>query len=410
MRSINLFLKNIPALFFSWSVSRYVLFLIITLVLPYPEGIWLKGDVDLYNFWSQGLVKGIFPIDDSMWQYPPLAGIVFAIPQWIVGNSLTGFIAFMAIFDLLILITLLTTGLNRFKTNFITTSFHGLSGAWFWVLWPIVMGPLTLTRFDVVPTFFALLALIALSNKNVRPYLSGLLISIGALVKLWPMLLLFIYPKAVLRKVSASFISTTILFLLFMSTWSVGFTNFLNNQSSRGLQVESIAASPFVLAKFLGKNVEYPFQYGSLEVNAQFATQVAFLLNLMTIIVFAIILLLNYQNKLNYLNLVDKALVIVMISISLSRVFSPQFWVWIGGLAALALINKETKLKKVIILLTFSAFLTQLIYPGQYIQLLSGDFFATLLQLTRVTLFVWALILGTKLLLKPTSGKVIEYV
>ena len=410
MRSINLFLKNIPALFFSWSVSRYVLFLIITLVLPYPEGIWLKGDVDLYNFWSQGLVKGIFPIDDSMWQYPPLAGIVFAIPQWIVGNSLTGFIAFMAIFDLLILITLLTTGLNRFKTNFITTSFHGLSGAWFWVLWPIVMGPLTLTRFDVVPTFFALLALIALSNKNVRPYLSGFLISIGALVKLWPMLLLFIYPKAVLRKVSASFISTTVLFLLFMSTWSVGFANFLNNQSSRGLQVESIAASPFVLAKFLGKNVEYPFQYGSLEVNAQFATQVAFLLNLMTIIVFAIILLLNCQNKLNYLNLVDKALVIVMISISLSRVFSPQFWVWIGGLAALALINKETKLKKVIILLTISAFLTQLIYPGQYIQLLSGDFFATLLQLTRVTLFVWALILGTKLLLKPTSGKVIEYV
>ena len=410
MRSINLFLKNIPALFFSWSVSRYVLFLIITLVLPYPEGIWLKGDVDLYNFWSQGLVKGIFPIDDSMWQYPPLAGIVFAIPQWIVGNSLTGFIAFMAIFDLLILITLLTTGLNRFKTNFITTSFHGLSGAWFWVLWPIVMGPLTLTRFDVVPTFFALLALIALSNKNVRPYLSGFLISIGALVKLWPMLLLFIYPKAVLRKVSASFISTTVLFLLFMSTWSVGFANFLNNQSSRGLQVESIAASPFVLAKFLGKNVEYPFQYGSLEVNAQFATQVAFLLNLMTIIVFAIILLLNYQNKLNYLNLVDKALVIVMISISLSRVFSPQFWVWIGGLAALALINKETKLKKVIILLTISAFLTQLIYPGQYIQLLSGDFFATLLQLTRVTLFVWALILGTKLLLKPTSGKVNAYV
>jgi len=410
VRSINLFLKNIPALFFSWSVSRYVLFLIITLILPYPEGIWLKGDVDLYNFWAKGLVQGIFPIDDSMWQYPPLAGIVFAIPQWIVGNSLTGFIAFMAIFDLLILITLLITGLNRFNTNSTSTSFYGLSGAWFWVLWPIVMGPLTLTRFDVVPTFFALLALLALSNKNVRPFLSGFLLSIGALVKLWPMLLLVIYPKAVLTKVSTSFISTAVLFLLFMSTWSVGFTNFLNNQSSRGLQVESIAASPFVLAKFLGKNVEYPFQYGSLEVNAQFASQIAVMLNLLTIIVFAVILVLNYQNRLNYLNLVDKSLVIVMISISLSRVFSPQFWVWIGGLAALALINKETKLKKVIILLTISAFLTQLIYPGQYIQLLSGDFFATLLQLTRVTLFVWALIMGTKLLLKPTSGKVIEYV
>ena len=410
MRSINLFLRNIPALFFSWSASRYVLFLFITLVLPYPEGKWLKGDVDLYNFWAKGLVKGIFPIDDSMWQYPPLAGVVFAIPQWIFGNALTGFIVFMIVIDLLILITLLMTGLNRFKFNSASTSLNGLSGAWFWVLWPILMGPLALTRFDVVPTLFALLALIALSNKKIRPYLSGFLLGIGALVKLWPMLLFVIYPKKVLKKVSASFVSTLVLMILFMSAWSVGFTNFLNNQTSRGLQVESIAATPFVLAKLFGANVEYPFRYGSLEVQAAFVTEIGFLLNLFTLIVFIILFVMNYQNKLNYLNLVDKALVIVMISIALSRVFSPQFWVWVGGLSALALINKETKLKKVIVLLSISAFLTQLLYPGQYVQLLSGEFFATLLQISRVTLFVWALVLGTKLLLKPTSGKVNEYV
>ena len=410
MRSINLFLRNIPALFFSWSASRYVLFLFITLVLPYPEGKWLKGDVDLYNFWAKGLVKGIFPIDDSMWQYPPLAGVVFAIPQWLFGNALTGFIVFMIVIDLLILITLLMTGLNRFKFNSSSTSLNGLSGAWFWVLWPILMGPLALTRFDVVPTLFALLALIALSNKKIRPYLSGFLLAIGALVKLWPMLLFVIYPKKVMMKVSASFVSTLVLVILFMSTWSVGFTNFLNNQTSRGLQVESIAATPFVLAKLFGANVEYPFRYGSLEVQAAFATEIGFLLNLFTLIVFIVLFVLNYQNKLNYLNLFDKALVIVMISIALSRVFSPQFWVWIGGLAALSLINKETKLKKVIVLLSISAFLTQLLYPGQYVQLLSGEFFATLLQISRVTLFVWALVLGTKLLLKPTNGKVNEYV
>jgi len=410
VRSINLFLRNIPALFFSWSVSRYVLFLFITQVLPYPEGKWLKGDVDLYNFWAKGLVKGIFPIDDQMWQYPPLAGVVFAVPQWIFGNALTGFIIFMIIFDLLILITLLLTGLNRFKLNSSSTSINGLSGAWFWILWPILMGPLVLTRFDLVPTFFALLAMIVLSNKKIRPYLSGFLLGIGALVKLWPMLLFVIYPKYTIKKVSTSFISTLVLVILFMSTWSVGFTNFLNNQTSRGLQVESIAATPFVLAKLFGANVEYPFRYGSLEVQALYANQIGFLLNLFTLIVFMILFILNYQDKLNNLNLFDKALVIVMISIALSRVFSPQFWVWIGGLSALALINKETKLKKVIVLLSISAFVTQLIYPGQYVQLLSGDVFATLLQLMRVTLFVWALVLGTKLLLKPTSGKVNEYV
>lgn len=387
-----------------------MLFLFITLVLPYPEGKWLKGDVDLYNFWAKGLVKGIFPVEDSMWQYPPLAGVVFVIPQWLFGNAVTGFIVFTSFIDLLILVTLLITGLNRFKFYSSSTSLNGLSGAWFWVLWPMLMGPLALTRFDVVPTLFALLALVALSNKKVRPYLSGFFLSIGALVKLWPMLLFVVYPKKLIMKVSASFVSTLALVILFMSTWSVGFTNFLNNQTSRGLQVESIAATPFVLAKLFGANVEYPFRYGSLEVQALYANQIGFLLNLFTLIVFIVLFFMNYQNKLNHLNLFDKALVIVMISIALSRVFSPQFWVWIGGLAALALINKETKLKKVIVLLSSSAFITQLIYPGQYVQLLSGEFFATLLQVSRVTLFVWALVLGTKLLLKPTNGKVNEYV
>jgi hypothetical protein len=315
----------------------------------------------------------------------------------------------MILFDLLILITLLTTGLKQFKLNPDSTSLNGLSGAWFWILWPILMGPLALTRFDVVPTLFALLALVVLSNQKMRPILSGIFLSIGAMVKLWPMLLLVIYPKAVFKKVSISFVSSVILLLIFMNTWSVGFTNFFNNQSSRGLQVESIAASPYVLAKLFGANVEYPFRYGSLEVQAIFANEIGLILNVLTFVVFLVILVLNYLNKLNYLNLIDKALVVVLISIAFSRVFSPQFWVWVGGLAALALINKETKLKKVIILLSISAFLTQMLYPGQYVALLSGEFFATILQLARVGLFVWALILGTKLLLKPTRGKVHQY-
>lgn len=410
MRSLNLFLKSIPALFFTWSVSRYVLFLFITLVLPYPEGKWLKGDVDLYNSWAQGLVKGIFPINDSMWQYPPLAGVVFATPQWIFGNALTGFIVFMIFFDLLVLITLLIVGINTFSAKPESTNINGLGGAWFWVLWPILMGPLALTRFDVVPTLFAILGLSAISFNRIRPVVAGIFISIGSLVKLWPLLLLVIFPKKQLFKVSTSFLITGIILILFMSTWSVGFSNFFTNQQNRGLQVESIAASFYVVAKLFGLTVEYPFRYGSLEVDALFANQVALFLNVMTIIVFIVIFVLNYRNKLNYLNLIDKALVIVMISIALSRVFSPQFWVWIGGISALALISRETKLKKVIALLSVSAFLTQLLYPGLYVPLLNGEIIASLIQISRVVLFVWALTIGTKLLLKPTSNKVSENV
>jgi hypothetical protein len=120
---------------------------------------------------------------------------------------------------------------------------------------------------------------------------------------------------------------------------------------------------------------------------------------------FIIIFVFNYQNRLNHLNLFDKALVIVLISITLSRVFSPQFWVWVGGLAALALISRETKLKKVITFLALSALLTQLLYPGLYVPLLNGEVFASIVQISRIVLFVWAVVIGTKLLFKQPAQK-----
>ena len=61
--------------------------------------------------------------------------------------------------------------------------------------------------------------------------------------------------------------------------------------------MESIAATPFVLAKLFGANVEYPFRYGSLEVQAQFANQIGLLLNLLTLIVFIILFILNFQKE-----------------------------------------------------------------------------------------------------------------
>ena len=405
MRSIKLFLISVPALFFSWSITRYVLFLFITLVLPYPEGKWLKGDVDLYNFWAQGLVKGIFPINDSMWQYPPLAGVVFATPQWVFGNALTGFIIFMIIFDLLVLITLLIFGLKRFSETPELITLNGLGGAWFWVLWPVLMGPLALTRFDVVPTFFAVVSIILISNPKIRPVLSGVFLSIGALVKLWPLLLLVIYPRKYFKQLVPSFILGAVGIIFLMNIWSVGFSNFLANQQNRGLQVESVAGSIFVFLKLFGLSVDYPFRYGSLEVDAVFADELAMFLYITTLIMFIIIFVFNYQNRLNHLNLFDKALVIVLISITLSRVFSPQFWVWVGGLAALALISRETKLKKVITLLVFSVLLTQLLYPGLYVPLLNGEVFASIVQILRVVLFVWAVVIGTKLLFKQPVKK-----
>ena len=403
VNSFKAFTRSVPGLIFSWLVTRYFLFQFITLKFYYPEGKWLKGDVELYQFWSLGLIQRIFPINDSMWQYPPLAGFVFTIPQYIFGNSNIGFIFTMIFFDFLILVTILKFGMSLHRRN-VLVGLEGFSGAWFWVIWPVLMGPLLLTRFDLVPTWFAILGLIAIYEKRIK--LSGFLIAIGALLKLWPILILSIINKKTLRKIVSPIVISIILILIFIEIISVGSFSFLENQSSRGLQVESVAAILFVIIKLFGGNVEYPFRYGSLEVEAVFANQIALILNISTVIFFLILFILNIKGKLNDLNIFEKALIIIIFAIGLSRVFSPQFWIWIGGLSSLVILFKKTKLNKIILILSSSALLTQILYPALYVGLLSGDLFPSLIQILRIILFISAMILSFKLLIQSSKQKV----
>ena len=405
VNSIKVFARSVPGLIFIWLITRYFLFQFITLKLYYPEGKWLKGDVELYQFWSLGLIQRIFPINDSMWQYPPLAGFIFTIPQYIFGNSNIGFIFTMIFFDFLILITILKFGRSLFDRK-ILVSLEGFAGAWFWIIWPILMGPLLLTRFDLVPTFFAILGLIAVYEKRIN--LASFLITIGTLLKLWPILILSILDKKIIRRMILPISIFGALILIFIEFISVGSLSFLENQSSRGLQVESVAGILYVIYKLLGGNVEYPFRFGSLEVEAVFANQIAFLLNISTLIFFLIIFILNIKGKLSGLNIFEKSLIVIIFAIGLSRVFSPQFCIWIGGLSALVVIFINTKLKRVILLLSISALFTQILYPALYVGLLSGEFFPSLIQIIRIVLFVSAMILSFKLLIQSSKKRVTD--
>jgi hypothetical protein len=403
VNSFKAFTRSVPGLIFTWLVTRYFLFQFITLKFYYPEGKWLKGDVELYQFWSLGLIQRIFPINDSMWQYPPLAGVVFTIPQYIFGNSNMGFIFTMIFFDFLILLTILKFGLSLYKRK-IAVSLNGFAGAWFWVIWPILMGPLLLTRFDLVPTWFAILGLIAIYEKRIK--LAGFLITVGSLLKLWPILILSILDKKILSKIIFPIVISSVIVLIFIEFISVGSFSFLENQTSRGLQVESVAAVIFVILKLWGANVEYPFRFGSLEVEAVFANEIALILNLSTLIFFLIIFTLNIKEKLNSLNVFEKSLIVIIFAIGLSRVFSPQFWIWIGGISALVILFKDIKLRNVILILSTSALLTQILYPALYVGLLNGDLFPSLIQILRITLFIYAMVLSFKLLIQSGKKKV----
>ena len=82
---------SVIALIVTWVLSRLLLLGTLTGAVPYPDGPSVINDVKLYAEWSSLLVTGRFPIGDDMWQYPPGAGIVFALAALLGSNPVAAF-------------------------------------------------------------------------------------------------------------------------------------------------------------------------------------------------------------------------------------------------------------------------------------------------------------------------------
>jgi hypothetical protein len=77
-----------------------------------------------------------------------------------------------------------------------------------------------------------------------------------------------------------------------------------------------------------------------------------------------------------------------------SRVLSPQYLVWIAGIAAVCLLDPRTLMRPVIVVLMPVAAFGQVLYPMHYDWLLSDGLSGLALQSMRITLLLIATIWG----------------
>ena len=145
----------------AWFVTRLLLMLWATTVLPWFSHGSVLGDVTLYRSWAKTLATGSFPVHDTQWQYPPAAAVVFLIPKalthlgfsYIVGFFFLALAADLAVFLLL---------LGHAHRNAVTDGGEPhLTGVWVWIVGGIAIGPLLLMRYDVIVTALAVAGLIA---------------------------------------------------------------------------------------------------------------------------------------------------------------------------------------------------------------------------------------------------------
>lgn len=148
-----------------WVISRVWVLLSGFQVIGYPQGESLFADVRLYDWWAGNMQDGHFPINDPMWQYPPLAALVFLL-GYLIAPQTIGFVFLATAIDALIFYFLLEAGGEKENKTYLP--------AFVWVSSAVLMGPIMLGRFDVFPTFFAVTALLLLQNQNSLELISHL--------------------------------------------------------------------------------------------------------------------------------------------------------------------------------------------------------------------------------------------
>jgi hypothetical protein len=344
-------------------------------VIFYPESEFLFSDVRLYDWWAGNIADSFFPINDPMWQYPPLAAVVFLSGYLIAGNTV-GFVFLATLADFAIYLLLVRRGRET----------QNSAPALIWILAPLIMGPIILGRFDVFVTLAAVAALLSVSQA--RKF--GIAIAVGALLKVWPILLLLATPKGSTLNVMAWFAGTFTAGSLLLSLWWSESFSFIGGQRSRGLQIESVGARPYQLWNAGPGNVSSAFQYGAIEVVASGTSIVSLLITLVGLALLGILFYWKISGKLTSANPADIALLAVLISIVTSRVLSPQYMVWVFGLLAVSAFAPQQNFRKISFLIFLSAGIGQIIYPWWYVSFQQGGVHAVVAHTIRILTLLWA--------------------
>ena len=297
-------------------------------------------DTDQYLLWSEILAhQHIMPIEDT-WQYPPGAAFLLLIPR--LGISLFGvmyqpsFVVMMALVDLagLALMAFLARRTGRSV------------GVWIWLLAMPLLQAFPILRFDLVPTVIVMAALVVIHR---RPGWFGALVGLGAVIKVWPIVALFgEWDRR--RLLRSSVVAATVIVVIFAVAGALfgDQSTFFDNQDVRGLQVEAVGSMPwYVRQTITGKPAPTVQRDGTLEIGSGAADAVAVVLKwlgLLVLIAAALWWLARERAiRSGRVDLAEAAVsrdfifTIILLQVVVSRVLSPQYMIWLVGLAAVIL-------------------------------------------------------------------------
>lgn len=351
-----------------WVLSRAL----VLAILVYAREDGVSGDVSYYATSLHQLFSGA-GLGNTLQEYP-LPVLLVLLPPFLLGAL--NQVAFTILFTLSMLLVdasftgLLWRGDGRRRGDAVNL--------WLWFV--PALGPLAYFRFDLVPAVLAGGAVLAAIR---RPRLAGALTAFGAALKLWPVVMLptFLLRRSDRRPVLVGFVLTGLVVgVLALAIGGLRRTlSPLHWQSARGLQIESIAATPLMVARAfhpVGVWTVHISQYKAFEIFGAGVKLMIAVTTVLTVLGGLLLIMLWWRTlrlhtpsaeTLGWLFLATALIVTVT-----NKTLSPQYLLWLGGpIAALAVRaphNQAVRTFARVLLVTAVA--TQLTYPIGYDALL----------------------------------------
>lgn len=371
------------------------------------------GDVVLvYEPWSSAALSGgpIVGITET-WVYPQLA----LVPMLLAKILSLPVIAVMGVSEAyLIAWAVLVTVLDAVAFAVLigrSPSQPRRTAGWFWTAALMLLGPIAIYRIDAITVPVAVIAGLWLTR---RPATAAALLTIGAWIKIWPGALLLaavVAARSRMRILLAGVAVTAgVIALLFLLGADTEILGFLTQQTGRGLQLEAVAATPFLWLAVVGSaRIEYSFEILTFQIEAQGADVVgAVLTPLMAVLVVVITVIgaVKAMRGASFPRLFPPlALSLVTALIVLNKVGSPQFQTWLIPPAILWLVLDRARAAIPAVIVLALCALTCLVYPLNYDALLRAEMLPVVILSLRNVLLVVALVVGIRAVVRVPAHR-----
>ena len=329
-------------------------------------------DTLVYEKYGDWTADGQVPYRDFHPEYPPLALPAFVVPSLLAGVDAShdeyrrAFEWLMAVCGLaalaLVASTLVSLGASPLRLVLalaVVASF------------PLALGTVVLTRFDLWPAALVAAALAAL--VALRERLGFVLLGLAVAAKLYPGVLLPLALVWVWRRRGrryalgclALFVGVVaVCYLPFLVVGADGVAASLGRQLSRPLQLESLGAAVLLsLHSLVGLDVEMRSSHGSQNIGGAIGDVVGIVQTLVQVGVLSAVWLGFARGEMSRERFVRYSAAAVLAFVALGKVLSPQFLIWLVPLVPLVAGRRGLVASALLVL---ALVLTQLWFPFRY--------------------------------------------